>query len=154
MRKFEPQARQAQVTLAEQVQPLPSIRGDADRLAQVFSNLVDNALKFTPAGGRVTLAAAQAGDQIEVKVSDTGAGICLEDQAHIFERFYQADKSRRGGAGRGVGLGLAIARQVVEAQGGSIHLYSIPGRGTDFVVRLPAMAGRETPLAAGMSGTK
>jgi signal transduction histidine kinase len=141
VRRFEPQASQSQVILSSQIQSLPTIRGDADRLAQVFGNLVDNALKFTLAGGQVTLSAAQAGDQVEVKVSDTGVGITPEDQAHIFERFYQVDKSRRGGPGRGVGLGLAIARQIVEAQGGSIRLYSIPGRGTDFVVRLPLPPG-------------
>ena len=142
VRKFGPQASQAQVTLEERIQPLPSLLGDADRLAQVFSNLVDNAIKFTPPGGRVSLLAEASGNQIAVKVSDTGIGISLEDQSHIFERFYQVDKSRRGGPGRGVGLGLAIARQIIEAQGGSIQIYSIPGRGTDFVVVLPCPAAQ------------
>jgi signal transduction histidine kinase len=142
VRKFGPQASQAQVTLEDRIQPLPILLGDADRLAQVFSNLVDNALKFTAPGGRVSLLAEATGSHIEVKVSDTGVGISLEDQLHIFERFYQVDKSRRGGPGRGVGLGLAIARQIIEAQGGTIQIYSIPGRGTDFIVFLPCPAAQ------------
>jgi signal transduction histidine kinase len=136
--KFEPAARSSQVSLEAQLSALPVVMGDGDRLAQVFSNLVDNAIKFTPANGRVVVAAHQAGQQVEVRVSDTGMGIAPEDQKRIFERFYQTDKSRRGGAGRGVGLGLAIARQVVQAEGGSISVSSAPGKGSEFIVRLPS----------------
>ena len=135
--KFEPAARRSQVSLESQVSTLPVIQGDGDRLAQVFSNLVDNAIKFTPANGRVVVSARLDGRQVEIRVSDTGIGIAPEEQKRIFERFYQADKSRRGGAGRGVGLGLAIARQVVQAEGGSISVASAVGKGSEFVVRLP-----------------
>ena len=135
--KFEPAARSSQVSLESQLPALPVVMGDGDRLAQVFSNLVDNAIKFTPPSGRVVVSARQEGQQVEVRVSDTGMGIAPEDQPRIFERFYQADRSRRGGAGRGVGLGLAIARQVVQAEGGSISVSSAVGKGSEFVVRLP-----------------
>jgi two-component system OmpR family sensor kinase len=134
--KFEPAARRGQVSLESQVSPLPVFMGDGDRLAQVFSNLVDNAIKFTP-NGRVIVSARQDGRQVEIRVSDTGIGIAAEDQKRIFERFYQTDKSRRGGTGRGVGLGLAIARQVVQAEGGTISVTSAVGKGSEFVVRLP-----------------
>ncbi len=134
--KLEPQARQARVNLKVDLQPLPGLIGDEDRLAQVFTNLVDNAIKYTPAGGQVVLSARLAGDQVEVSVADNGPGLSAEDQARIFERFFQADRSRRGGSGRGVGLGLAIARQIVTAHGGTIQVISSPGQGSTFVVKI------------------
>jgi signal transduction histidine kinase len=136
--KFIPQARKAQVTLQTRLDPLPTIQGDSDRLAQVFNNLIDNAIKFTPAGGSVQISAAPLAKGVEVKVADTGIGIAPADQQRIFERFYQADKSRRGGSHRGVGLGLAIARQIIQAHGGSLTVRSQPGQGSEFSVRLPA----------------
>jgi len=135
--KFEPAAQRGQVTLETHIDSLPVFLGDGDRLAQVFSNLVDNAIKFTPANGQVVVSACQVGGQLEIRVSDSGIGISPEDQKRIFERFYQTDKSRRGGAGRGVGLGLAIARQIVQAEGGSISVTSTVGQGSEFVVNLP-----------------
>ncbi len=135
--KFKPQASQAQVNLLLELDNLPVIKGDGDRLAQVFSNLVDNAIKFTPAGGTVTLSGRQDDHFVEVSVSDTGIGIAPENQERIFERFFQTDKSRRGGAGRGVGLGLAIAHEIIQAQGGNITVHSQPGKGSQFVVKLP-----------------
>ncbi len=114
---------------------LPVLKGDADRLAQVFTNLVDNALKHTPAGGRVVLAATETADGLQVTVADTGAGIPAADLSRIFERFYQVDKSRaRPG---GVGLGLAITREIVHAHRGTITVESVVGLGTRFTVRLP-----------------
>jgi signal transduction histidine kinase len=98
---------------------------------------VDNAIKFTPPGGTVQLAGKLAGSFVEISVTDTGIGIAPENQERIFERFFQADRSRRGGAGRGVGLGLAIARQIIQAQGGSLSVHSQTGKGSQFLVRLP-----------------
>lgn len=117
---------------------LPILIGDGDRLAQVFTNLVDNALKFTPRGGSVTMQASAAGREIQVSVSDTGSGIPPEALPRIFERFYQADRSRRGGERHGAGLGLAIAREIVQAHGGRISVRS-GGAGTTFDVFLPTM---------------
>jgi signal transduction histidine kinase len=111
--------------------------GDSDRLAQVLRNLLSNALRHTPAGGRVMLRVARAGEKLEVQVADTGSGISPEDLPHVFDRFYRGDKggSRRGG---GAGLGLAIARQLVVAHGGQITVASAPGQGTTFAIELPA----------------
>src|SRR5262249_27697823 len=89
--RFEMQARQPGVALEVQANGLPTITGDGDRLAQVFNNLVDNALKYTPARGWVHLSATPVGDVIEIKVTDSGAGIPLEALPHIFDRFYQVD---------------------------------------------------------------
>ena len=141
--RFNPQAAQAKVALRGEIpEVLPLILGDGDRLAQVFGNLVDNALKFTRAGGSVTLQARQAASQVEVIVSDSGVGISPDDQGRIFERFYQTDKSRQRDSGRGVGLGLSIALQIVQAHGGSLTVDSLPGRGSNFIVRLPVEQGR------------
>ncbi|MCA9876088.1 MAG: HAMP domain-containing protein [Anaerolineales bacterium] len=129
------------------LQPVPPIWGDYDRLMQVFTNLVDNAMTHTPAGGRVHLSLKpQEEEIIEVKVQDTGTGIAPEDLPRIFERFYQADKSRvRDNGRRGSGLGLAIVRELVEAHQGTIRAYSQPGQGSAFVVRLPAQRRQERP---------
>lgn len=136
--KFLLRAKEKGVTLsAELPQTLPTLKGDADRLAQVFTNLLDNALKHTPANGHVLLSAGLAEGQLVVNVSDTGAGIPPEDLGRIFERFYQVDKSRARPTGAGVGLGLAITKEIVEAHHGAITVRSIVGEGTRFTVRLP-----------------
>ena len=137
--KFSLQAQQAKVTLSLELSQVPEILGDGDRLAQVFTNLVDNALKFTPPGGMVRLSSGLMEGAVQVQVSDTGVGIGADDLPRIFERFYQVDKSRQGGAGRGVGLGLAIASQIVAAHGGEIKASSQPGKGSIFSVRLPIL---------------
>ena len=137
LEKFSPQAKQAGVTLALQMEPVPSIVADGDRLAQVFTNLVENALKFTPRGGEVTLQARRADVFVEVEVRDTGAGISAQAMPHIFERFYQADSSRARESGQGAGLGLAIAREIVSAHNGKINVQSQQGHGTSFLVTLP-----------------
>ena len=108
-----------------------------------MSNLVDNAIKYTPPGGKVVVSARPAGRQVEVSVADTGPGVSSEEQERIFERFYQEDKSRRGGSGRGVGLGLAIAREIITAHGGTIHLISSPGQGSNFIITIPVAATEE-----------
>jgi two-component system sensor histidine kinase ResE len=110
---------------------------DGDRLAQVFTNLVDNALKFTPQGGSIHLRASVSKGEMNLTVADTGLGMTPEVQSHIFERFYQADASRSGGEGHGAGLGLAIVHEIVQAHGGRISVRSRLGEGTAFEVFLP-----------------
>ena len=141
---------------------LPPVMADGDRLIQVFTNLIGNALKFTPEGGRVQVEAQLAAtckpprgtylnsaddhsgngslagngdDWIRISVSDTGCGIPAEDLPRVFERFYQVDKSRA--SGRGSGLGLAIAKEIVVAHGGRIGVESVEGVGTRFTVEIP-----------------
>jgi len=113
---------------------LPRLRMDAPRVMQVISNLVGNAVKFTPEGGSVTLGAAWDGRELHVSVADTGAGISPEQLPHVFGRFWQADDADQ----RGLGLGLAIARGIVEAHGGRIWVQSEPGEGSTFHFTLPA----------------
>ncbi len=145
--KFRLQAEQSQIRLDLELAPLSQIIGDGDRLSQVFTNLVDNALKFTPAGGRVVVAAALADGMAVVRVKDNGAGIAPEDQKRIFERFYQVDKSRKGGSRRGVGLGLSIAVQIVQSHGGQIAVQSAPGQGSVFSVSLPVVRPDDQTLS-------
>jgi signal transduction histidine kinase/DNA-binding response OmpR family regulator len=118
---------------------LPRLRMDAPRIMQVIGNLVGNAVKFTPEGGSVTLGAAWDGRELHVSVADTGAGITPEQLPHVFGRFWQADDADR----RGLGLGLAIARGIVEAHGGRIWVQSEPGEGSTFHFTLPAAAPAE-----------
>ncbi len=137
---------------------LPAIQADADRLRQVLLNVVDNALKFTPAPGRVTVRAWQEEGAVAIAVEDTGVGIPSEALPHVFERFYRADWARVRAPGQvgGSGLGLAIARSLVTLCGGHIAISSEEGHGTCVTVRFPVAAGeaRVTPaldsaLAAG-----
>jgi signal transduction histidine kinase len=145
--KFTPQSQKAGVEVKVEVPAnLPSLTADGDRLAQVFTNLVDNALKFTPSGGIISLHAFVVKDEMLVSVSDTGAGIPAEAKAHIFDRFYQADSSRRGGAKHGAGLGLAIAHEIVQAHGGKIIVRSRLGEGTSFDVFLPLTGKSATTI--------
>ncbi len=116
---------------------MPAVPADGDRMAQVFTNLVDNALKFTPRAGLISLRASVENNEMLISVTDTGAGIREEGQAQIFERFYQADPARRGGEKHGAGLGLAIAYEIVQAHGGRISVRSRLGEGTTFDVFLP-----------------
>ena len=113
------------------------LSADAVRLGQVFSNLIDNAIKYSEPGSEIQVTVSQQGKQAMITVSDTGPGISEEECTRIFERFYQVDKSRQGGMGRGVGLGLAISKQVVEAHGGEISVSSKVGEGSTFMVKLP-----------------
>ncbi|MDP1779870.1 MAG: HAMP domain-containing sensor histidine kinase, partial [Anaerolineales bacterium] len=136
--KFAPQSQRAGVDIKVDVAAnLQTITADGDRLAQVFTNLVDNALKFTPRGGLISLHVSVTNGEMLVSVSDTGTGIPVETQAHIFDRFYQADPARKGGEKHGAGLGLAIAHEIVQAHGGRISVRSRLGKGTSFDVFLP-----------------
>ncbi len=120
------------ITEIDQIQA----RGDADRLKQLLLILVDNALKYTPAGGEVRVALRRDDGVAAVTVADTGIGIAPSDLPHIFERFYQADVARTRGRS-GAGLGLSIARWIVDQHGGEITAASGPGKGSTFTVRLP-----------------
>ena len=136
--KFSLQAQKANVNLrVDASDDLPALLGDGDRLAQVFTNLVDNALKFTPANGQVTLSAKPAGGWMEFEVADSGIGVENEALPRLFDRFYQVDPSRARDNSHGAGLGLAIAREIVQAHGGKIGVRSSAGHGTTFTIRLP-----------------
>jgi len=136
MEKFAGVAAEKGVSLETKVpEEVPAVYGDGDRLAQVLINLVDNALRVTPSGGRVELAVLPENGRVSVAVRDTGPGIPAEELPLIWERFYKGDRSRQRGTG-GSGLGLAIARQIVELHGGDIKVDSAPGRGTTFTFSL------------------
>jgi signal transduction histidine kinase len=125
------------VTLEGSVSPdVDPVCMDAPRIGRVLNNLVGNAIRHTPAGGRVQLRARRSGPRVEVVVIDSGEGIRPEDIPHIFERFYRGEKSRSRATG-GAGLGLAIARGIVEAHGGEIKLEGNPGGGTRFIFSIP-----------------
>ena len=130
-------ATQKQQTLGVECQPdLPPVRADSSRLREVLQNLLDNAVQYTPAGGRITVLAARVDSQVVLSVSDTGIGIPKADQERIFERFYRVDATRSREVG-GTGLGLSIARHLIEAHGGHISVASEVGRGSTFAVFLP-----------------
>ena len=120
--------------LVEPTGPLPPILVDPERMAQVLSNLVVNALRYTPAGGEISLEAAQEGSKLCLLVRDNGAGIRPEDLPHIFRRFYRSDKSRPSDGESG--LGLAIVRSIVAAHGGQVSAASVLGEGTAFTITL------------------
>ena len=126
------------------------VRGDADQLWQVVNNLIDNGLKFTPTGGRVTvqLHSVPTSREVHLTVADTGCGIDAEDLPRIFDRFFQTDKSRQRDR-RGSGLGLSICEAILHAHGGQIAVTSTPGAGTQFSIVLPAFSAdeREPQLA-------
>jgi signal transduction histidine kinase len=157
--KLAPQAQEASVALEVDAPEKLCVTGDADQLDQVFTNLVDNGVAHTPPGGKVTLAArivhgqetmpsrahekaqSRAEQAVEVTVTDSGEGIPPEALSRVFERFYRVDKARRRRSG--AGLGLAIAKEIVAAHGGTITAESVVGLGSRFTVRIP-IADEET----------
>jgi len=133
--RLRPQAERAGLTLTVTLPPdLPPLQADAERIQQVVTNLVHNAVKFTSPGGQVTVTAERTEAEVVLKVHDTGVGIPADDLPRIFERFYKADRARSGG---GTGLGLAIARHIVQAHGGRIWVESVEGQGSTFYFSLP-----------------
>lgn len=144
--RFKPIAAQADIGLQADIEgTLPTLAADGDRLAQVFTNLLDNAVKFTPRGGHIRVSARREGGEIQVIIQDTGAGISTGDLPRIFDRFYQADAARGGGEMHGAGLGLSIAQEIVKTHGGRITVRSTPGRGSEFIVHLPVQSGLKRP---------
>lgn len=146
--RYEVRARTAGVSLRAEVgENLAPVRGDEGRLARIFNNLLDNALRFTPVGGEVLLTVRElpALGEIEVSVADDGPGIPPEDLPFVWDRFYKGDKARRRGhegrgpafGSEGSGLGLAIVRQTAQAHGGHVSVESRPGEGSRFSVFLP-----------------
>jgi signal transduction histidine kinase len=133
---YQIQAEQQEVTLTvNAAEDLPLIYIDPDRMVQVLGNLVSNAFRFTPAGGTIGLTAVATLHHLTLTIQDSGTGIAPEDLSHIFSRFYKGDKSRQHNGESG--LGLAIARSIVEAHGGKITAVSPPNAGTTFTITLP-----------------
>jgi len=122
-----------------------SVIGDVDQLERVLINLLNNAVKFTPEGGRLSINAYRNNDKVMISVSDTGVGIPVEEQHHLFSRFFRASTAQNA-AVQGTGLGLTIVKQIVERHGGAVSLQSAPGVGTTVYVELPTTA--TTPEAA------
>jgi signal transduction histidine kinase len=117
---------------------LPTVMVDRDRMLQVFSNIGGNAIKFTPPGGKVEIRVTDLGAALEFSISDNGPGIGSGDLAHLFERYWQAERTRTMGSG----LGLPIARQLIEAHGGEIHVESVVGYGSRFSFTVPVASVR------------
>ncbi len=131
------QIREKQMTVTLEFSPLlPRVRGDAERLRQVFVNLLDNAVKYTPSGGRLHINGHEAGAEVECSISDNGPGIAAEHLPRIFERFYRVDKARSRELG-GTGLGLSIVKHIVQAHGGRVWAESRVGEGSRFCFTLP-----------------
>ena len=127
------------------------VRGDRSQLISVFSNLVDNAIKYSEIGGIVNVSSTIKGEEIMVSVTDHGIGIAERDQKRIFERFYRVDKARSRATG-GTGLGLSIVRHIVLEHGGAIDIRSEEGVGSTFTVRLPRVAVKTKDLAKNQTG--
>ena len=136
---YEDVADEKQIALETAVEPGLTVKGDRDRLRQVLANLLDNAIKYTPAGGRVSASARADTTDVRLEVADTGIGIEAHDLPRIWERLYRGDQSR---AERGLGLGLSLVRAIVRAHGGTVDVATEPGRGSTFTVRLPGSRAR------------
>jgi len=141
LEKFQIQFEKADLKIKTKFDLSIKVFVDGERISLMISNLIDNAIKYSKKGDQITIRTREKDGFAVVEVSDSGIGISPEDQRRIFERFYQADKSRKGGLGRSVGLGLAIAHQIVAAHEGSIDVRSKMNQGTTFVVKLPVNHG-------------
>lgn len=138
-KRLTPHAESKRITLDFELTPdLPHVLADEDRAVQVLTNLTGNALQYTPEGGRIIISAKQVGNEVQLAIRDTGIGIPSEHLAHIFDRFYRVDKSRSRQSGGGSGIGLTIARAIVEAHGGRIWVESAGNeKGSVFTFTLP-----------------
>jgi signal transduction histidine kinase len=145
--RFEWQLRESGADLQLDIAPLPPVEGDGRRLEQVFSNLIDNAVRHTPKGGSITVRASGVDGGVRVAVRNSGSYIAPEELSRVFERFFQHDPSRTRSTG-GAGLGLAIAMEVVQAHAGTISATSDQATGTEFVVTLP-VNGKAPPKKNG-----
>lgn len=134
---LEPQWTAKQLGLEADLQKC-TLRGDQELLSQVWINLLHNAVKFTPPGGHIMINLSVSGENAVVRISDSGLGMAPEDQIHIFERFYKADKARDRTLG-GNGLGLSLVKKIVELHGGSVSVESALGRGASFEIALPGL---------------
>ncbi len=146
--RLAPRAQEKGLRLTLDVPSLPMVAGDGDRLVQVYTNLIDNAITHTPPGGIITLRAALQDGGVLIQVADTGEGIPAVDLPHIFDRFYQVDKSRQRGKHEGAGLGLTIVKGIVDAHGGRLWVESQEGIGTTFSTWLPALSSDSTTITA------
>jgi len=135
---IKPECEQAGICLYNEIAPTtPSVLADSDRITQVLLNLLDNARRHTPAGGKITVEAQLKGQMLLVSVRDTGTGISASDLPYIFERFYKVDRARSASGDRGSGLGLSIVKAIITAHGGTISAISEPGKGTCIQFSLP-----------------
>jgi two-component system phosphate regulon sensor histidine kinase PhoR len=142
---FQPAAIQKRLSLSVAVPDgMGTLIGDSEKLTGVVSNLIDNAIKYTPEGGAIRVETASTDHGIEMTVRDTGIGIPPKDISRIFERFYRVDRARSRQLG-GTGLGLSIVKHVVDAHGGKVRVVSIPGKGTVFSVFLPRDGTKKDP---------
>jgi signal transduction histidine kinase len=141
-------AESKEITFSEQIQQGIWIRGDPQQLQLLVRNLLENAIRYTPDGGSVTLETSMRGSQARVRVTDTGIGIPLESQARVFERFYRVDRARSRDRG-GTGLGLAIVKHVAELHGGQVTVESELGSGSTFTAWLPATTETHRDQVAG-----
>jgi heavy metal sensor kinase len=132
---YEDVADEKSIAVTTGVEPDLTVAADRDRLRQVLANLLDNAIKYTPPGGRVEIRGRRDGEVVRLEIADTGAGISAHDLPRIWERLYRGDQSR---TERGLGLGLSLVRAIVSAHGGTVEVQTDQGRGSTFSVRLPA----------------
>jgi heavy metal sensor kinase len=131
---YEDVAEEKHIEVATDVEADLTVPADPRRLRQVLANLVDNAIKYTPPGGRVTVSARRESPNVRFEVADSGVGIAAHDLPHIWDRLYRGDQSR---AERGLGLGLSLVRAIVAAHGGTVDATAEPGRGSTFIVNIP-----------------
>jgi signal transduction histidine kinase len=139
---LEPRAQAQQIKLVHELDDLRTIRADPKRIEEIFSNLITNAINYSPEGGTVTVSARCLNDNVEIKVSDTGVGIPETEIPKIFDKFYRV-KDPKTRKVMGTGLGLSIVKGIIEAHNGTVDVESTPGEGTTFKILLPLMADDE-----------
>jgi len=144
VRELSPTWKQKQLSLTLELPENPLwVMADSDRLKQVFVNLIENAIKYTPEQGSIRVDAMETGDRVQFSVKDSGIGIPAEDLPRIFDRFYRIDRARARSVA-GTGLGLAIVKHILDALGGTIEVESQPTIGTTFRLFLPVASPEET----------